>query len=74
MKISIFLNDKNLWGKLSRNTRSKYKKILKNYSTNDIDYKSLLRKDLNENRDRLEKQLRQYAGREEFEMILDKIK
>ena len=50
------------------------KKILKNYSTNDIDYKSLLRKDLNENRDRLEKQLRQYAGREEFEMILDKIK
>lgn len=56
--------DKGIWSKISKNTRTKYKKILETYQTSDIDYLEMLKKLLKHERPRLEKQLAYYGGRE----------
>ena len=38
-----YTRNKNVWQKLHRNTRTKYKKILENYKTSDIDYLKLMK-------------------------------
>lgn len=59
-----YTRNKNVWQKLHRNTRTKYKKILETYKTSDIDYLKLLKDLLKHERPRLEKQLAYYGGRE----------
>lgn len=58
-----YTRDKNIWKKLHRNTRTKYKKILENHQTSEIDYLQLLKNLLHKERPKLEKQLAFYGGR-----------
>ncbi len=55
--------DKNIWKRLHRNTRAKYKKILETYQTSGTDYLGLLKGLLKHERPRLENQLAYYGGR-----------
>ena len=55
--------DKGIWNKVSKNTRSKYKKILETYQTADTDYLQLMKNLLHKERPKLEKQLAFYGGR-----------
>lgn len=55
--------DKNIWNKLHRNTRAKYKKILENHQTSEIDYLEIIKELLNHERPRLEKELAYFSGR-----------
>ena len=59
-----YTRNKNVWQKLHRNTRTKYKKILETYKTSDIDYLKLMKDLLKHERPILEKQLAYYGGRE----------
>ena len=56
--------DKGIWNKVSKNTRTKYKKLLQTYKTSDIDYLKLMKNLLKHERPILEKQLAYYVGRE----------
>lgn len=56
--------DKGIWNKVSKNTRTKYKKLLQTYKTSDIDYLKLMKDLLKHERPILEKQLAYYGGRE----------
>ena len=58
-----YTRDKNILKKLHRNTRTKYKKILENHQTSEIDYLQLLKNLLHKERPKLEKQLAFYGGR-----------
>ena len=58
-----YTRNKNVWQKLHRNTRAKYKKILKTYQTSDTDYLQLMKDLLKHERPKLEKQLAFYGGR-----------
>lgn len=58
-----YTRDKNIWKKLHRNTRTKYKKILEKHQTSEIDYLQLLKNLLHKERPKLEKQLAFYGGR-----------
>ena len=49
--------DKGIWNKVSKNTRSKYKKILETHQTSDTDYLQLMKNLLHKERPKLEKQL-----------------
>lgn len=55
--------DKGIWNKVSKNTRTKYKKLLQTYKTSDIDYLKLMKDLLKHERPVLEKQLAYYGGR-----------
>lgn len=55
--------DKVVWNRISKNTRTKYKKLLETYKTSDIDYLDLLKNLLKYERPKLEKQLAYYGGR-----------
>lgn len=55
--------DKGIWNKVSKNTRSKYKKILETHQTSDTDYLQLMKNLLHKERSKLEKQLAFYGGR-----------
>lgn len=55
--------DKGIWNKVSKNTRSKYKKILETHQTSDTDYLQLMKNLLHKERPKLEKQLAYYGGR-----------
>ena len=55
--------DKGIWNKVSKNTRTKYKKLLQTYKTSDIDYLKLMKDLLKHERPILEKQLAYYGGR-----------
>lgn len=55
--------DKGIWNKVSKNTRSKYKKILETHQTSDTDYLQLMKNLLHKERPKLEKQLAFYGGR-----------
>lgn len=55
--------DKGIWNKVSKNTRSKYKKILETHQTSDTDYLQLMKNLLHKERPALEKQLAFYGGR-----------
>lgn len=55
--------DKSVWNRISKNTRTKYKKILESYQTSDTDYLGLLKDLLKHERPKLEKQLAYYGGR-----------
>ncbi|CAN2923378.1 Replication initiation protein [Streptococcus dysgalactiae] len=55
--------DKAVWNRISKNTRTKYKKMLEAYQTSDIDYLGLMKDLLKHERSRLEKQLAYYGGR-----------
>ena len=59
-----YTRNKNVWQKLHRNTRTKYKKILETYQTSDTDYLQLMKDLLKHERPVLEKQLAYYGGRE----------
>lgn len=61
--LTALVHDKNVWRKLHRNTRTKYKRLLEVYQTSDIDYLGLLKDLLKHERPRLEKQLAYYGGR-----------
>ena len=58
-----YTRNKNVWQKLHRNTRTKYKKILETYQTSDTDYLQLMKDLLKHERLVLEKQLAYYGGR-----------
>ena len=58
-----YTRNKNVWQKLHRNTRTKYKKILETYQTSDTDYLQLMKDLLKHERPILEKQLAYYGGR-----------
>ena len=58
-----YTRNKNVWQKLHRNTRAKYKKILETYETSDTDYLKLMKDLLKHERPVLEKQLAYYGGR-----------
>ena len=58
-----YTRNKNVWQKLHRNTRTKYKKILETYQTSDTDYLQLMKDLLQHERPVLEKQLAYYGGR-----------
>lgn len=58
-----YTRNKNVWQKLHRNTRTKYKKILEIYQTSDTDYLQLMKDLLKHERPVLEKQLAYYGGR-----------
>ena len=58
-----YTRNKNVWQKLHRNTRTKYKKILEAYQTSDTDYLQLMKDLLKHERPVLEKQLAYYGGR-----------
>lgn len=58
-----YTRNKNVWQKLHRNTRTKYKKILETYQTSDTDYLQLMKDLLKHERPVLEKQLAYYGGR-----------
>lgn len=58
-----YTRNKNVWQKLHRNTRAKYKKILETYQTSDTDYLQLMKDLLKHERPVLEKQLAYYGGR-----------
>ena len=58
-----YTRNKNIWQKLHRNTRTKYKKILETYQTSDTDYLQLMKDLLKHERPVLEKQLAYYGGR-----------
>lgn len=55
--------DKGIWNKVSKNTRSKYKKILETHQTSDTDYLQLMKNLLHKERPKLEKQLAFYGDR-----------
>lgn len=57
-----YTRDKNVWKKLHRNTRTKYKKILESYKTSEIDYLDLMKELLKHERPRLEKELAYFGG------------
>lgn len=57
-----YTRDKNIWKKLHRNTRTKYKKILESYKTSEIDYLKLMKELLKHERPRLEKELAYFGG------------
>lgn len=57
-----YTRNKNVWQKLHRNTRTKYKKILETYQTSDTDYLQLMKDLLKHERPVLEKQLAYYGG------------
>lgn len=61
--LSAMVYDKNVWRKVSKNTKTKYKKLLETYKTSDIDYLGLMKELLKHEQPRLEKELRYYAGR-----------
>lgn len=61
--ISALIYNKGVWREVSKNTRSKYKKILETYQTSDTDYLGLLKDLLKHERPRLEKQLAYYGDR-----------
>ena len=58
-----YTRNKNVWQKLHRNTRTKYKKILETYQTSDTDYLQLMKDLLKHERPVLEKKLAYYGGR-----------
>ena len=58
-----YTRNKNVWQKLHRNTRTKYKKILETYQTSDTDDLQLMKDLLKHERPVLEKQLAYYGGR-----------
>ena len=58
-----YTRNKNVWKKLHRNTRTKYKNILETYQTSDTDYLQLMKDLLKHERPVLEKQLAYYGGR-----------
>lgn len=58
-----YTRNKNVWQKLHRNTRAKYKKIIETYQTSDTDYLQLMKDLLKHERPVLEKQLAYYGGR-----------
>ena len=58
-----YTRNKNVWQKLHRNTRTKYKKILETYQTSDTDSLQLMKDLLKHERPVLEKQLAYYGGR-----------
>lgn len=58
-----YTRNKNVWQKLHRNTRTKYKKILETYQTSDTDYLQLMKDLLKHERPVLKKQLAYYGGR-----------
>ena len=58
-----YTRNKNVWQKLHRNTRTKYKKILETYQTSDTDYLQLMKDLLKHERPVLEKHLAHYGGR-----------
>ena len=55
--------DKGIWNKVSKNTRSKYKKILGTHQNSDTNYLQLMKNLLHKERPKLEKQLAFYGGR-----------
>ena len=55
--------DKGIWNKVSKNTRSKYKKILETYQTAYSYFLQLMKNLLHNDRPKLEKQLAFYGGR-----------
>ena len=61
--LTALIHDKNIWKKLHRNTRARYKKILETHQTSDTDYLGLLKDLLKHERPRLENQLAYYGGR-----------
>lgn len=61
--ISALIYNKGVWREVSKNTRSKYKKILETYQTSDVDYLGLMKDLLKHERPKLEKQLAYYGGR-----------
>lgn len=61
--LTALIYNKGVWREVSKNTRSKYKKILETYQTSNIDYLDLLKNLLKHERPRLEKQLAYYGGR-----------
>ena len=63
IETQIYTRNKNVWQKLHRNTRTKYKKILETYQTSDTDYLQLMKDLLKHERPVLEKQLAYYGGR-----------
>lgn len=58
-----YIRDKNMWNKLHRNTRTKYKKLLEDHKTSEIDYLGIIKELLNHERPRLEKELAYFSGR-----------
>lgn len=61
--LSALVHDKNVWRKVSKNTKTKYKKLLETYKTSDIDYLELMKELLKHEKPRLEKELCYYSGR-----------
>lgn len=61
--LTALIHDKNIWKKLHRNTRARYKKILETHQTSDTDYLGLLKDLLKHERPRLENQIAYYGGR-----------
>lgn len=57
-----YTRNKNIWKKLHRNTRTKYKKILESYKTSEIDYLELMKELLKHERPRLKKELAYFGG------------
>lgn len=54
--------DKSVWNRISKNTRTKYKKILETYQASDTDYLGLMKDLLKHERPRLEKELAYFGG------------
>lgn len=63
--ISIMIHDKNIWSKVHRNTKRKYKKIVANHKTSETDYLELLKDLQKQEMIKLEKQLAYYGGRKD---------
>ncbi|WP_105145759.1 replication initiation protein [Streptococcus suis] len=61
--LSTMLFNKPLWSKVHRNTRAKYKKILENLESSDIDYLSEMKKSLQKSQVIIQGQLEFFSGR-----------
>lgn len=60
MKVYALMHEPNFWGKLSRNSKYKYKKIIKDISK--IDLGNSLRKELKENKEKIFSELNFWLG------------
>ncbi|HEL2651728.1 TPA: replication initiation protein [Streptococcus suis] len=61
--LSTMLFNKPLWRKVHRNTRTKYKKILENLDSPEVEYVTEMKRKLHESRTKIELQLAYFAGR-----------
>jgi len=66
-KIHYLLHEQNAWSMLSRSTKYKYKKILKEIS--DIDITDILKKVLNDHHDKLSAELKKYIATSEHDKL-----